>query len=206
MKKILEFIVMVLFIPFFFLPLIVMTLLSRYVFSVQAADVLAQVAPGQPCITYDDREYLTDIQDIHVTDEHIYLYYEAIHTVEVFRADGTCLCAIAFPEEKGHRGSELKGRGEEVHLLVNNDLYVFRGDELLAYYDNADYPGYSTERYLSWANSVSSRRRNAEGSYSLLGGVNVYRTDAAANAAFSSSGPSGWPCVLPGAVRVSGCC
>ncbi len=178
MKEILKRICGLLFCFFIFLPLFAVGLLNRQVVSRQSADVRRNTAPGKPYIHNENREYLAPIEDVHVTDSYVYLYYEAIHTVEVFRADGSFFCTIAFPEERGHRGSELRGRGEEVHLRVNSDLYVFSGDQLQAYYDNADYAGFTSERYLSWDKSVRERTGNAEAAYSLIGGINVYRTAA----------------------------
>lgn len=149
---------------------IVTGLLFFLLFSHQPLDILRRVAPCQPLVIHEDREYLSELSDVQVSGNHVYLLYEDIHLLEVYDTTGAFVSAFAMVEERDRRGSHMEMSDEGAFVFANNDLYVFCGNQFVRYDDEPDYKAL-------W-DITKKNRYDSEGRRYYLRGASVWRENA----------------------------
>ncbi len=147
------------------------------IFRKQPSEIRNSVSIGRPFVLVKDQEFFSTIDDLLVSEEHVYVVYSEMHLVKVYSIDGKYVCTIAISDQNSHGERMLAYIAEgTLYLESSNDIYEFEGTSFKRYYsfsEDATMRDFINANRRDYRNSIDSENREY-----FLKGVSVYRISA----------------------------
>lgn len=161
---------------FVFWLAVAFSILNHFVFHTLPKDTRQLVTKEKPAIIYDNREYLSTIDDVQVSNGYIYILYGELHLVKVFDIKQNYICSIIASGQDDHGArSRMFVKDKTLFLYVETDAYVFIDNAFVKYCSFEEYPALKGEirRNLNdYRNNYDEQQRRF-----FRRGVNIYYTE-----------------------------
>ena len=125
---------------------VLFSILNHFVFHTLPRDTRKLITKEKPAIIYDDREYLSTIDDVQVSNGYVYILYGELHLVKIFDIEQNYICSIIASSQDAHGApSQIFVKDKTLFLYVNNDAYVFIDNAFAKYCSFEEYPTLKSE-------------------------------------------------------------
>lgn len=124
----------------------VVVLLSHFyvlsLYCLQPLHIRKNVRKEVPYVFQKDEDYFSDIQELRVTDDYVYILYGGKSIVKVYRPDGTYIGTIAVYDKRATGGTSVYTDHKKAYIDHYDCLYEFEGINFIHCYthDNGDKP------------------------------------------------------------------
>ena len=153
---------------------LVLHILHGTVFRNPPREIRNQLSIGMPLVFADNQEYLSEMEDVQVIGNQVYLMYGAMHLVKVYDTNRQYVCTYAISGEEA-RGARLQMfvHDNALYLCLSNDIYVFEDNVCTAFHAFQEDRSFRDELNK---NSLNYRnRKDTSGNRYVLKGQKILR-------------------------------